>query len=63
MQSDTADCTSEYYTSNEIIDENSSPIHIEVASTDENDIKKDRNGASRRSSQIKQEVKKEAKEK
>lgn len=63
MQSDTADCTSEYYTSNEIIDENSSPIHIEVASTDENDIKEDQNGASRRSSQVKQEVKKEAKEK
>lgn len=61
MQSDTADCTSEYYTSNEIIDENSSPIHIEVASTDENDINEDQNGASRRSSQVKQEVKEEEK--
>ncbi|CUM46863.1 unnamed protein product [Debaryomyces tyrocola] len=61
MQSDTADCTSEYYTSNEIIDENSSPIYIEVVSTDENDIKEDQNDASRRSSQVKQEVKKETK--
>lgn len=61
MQSDTADNTSEYYTSNEIIDENSSPIYIEVVSADENDTKRNQNSNSRRSSLIKQEVKEEAK--
>lgn len=62
MQSDTADCTSEYYTSNEILEGNSSPSYIEVISADENHAEEVQNAAIGRSSQIKQEAKKEVKQ-
>lgn len=62
MQSDTADCTSEYYTSNEILEENSSPTYIEIISGDESHVEEDQNAARGKSSQIKQEVTNEVKQ-